>query len=289
MLAWIFRTLNARIITTRFEIVRKPLKVLLLISQKFARRSRQQLDNKPSWVVIDNFDADLKLKIDRSRTMGASFYWAGFHEFREFIFMHRFLKGDMVALDVGANLGEYTLFMAKRLGDGKVFSFEPMTKMVELLEKNIALNGFKNVQVCPFGLADRNYVAQVHEVDDPHEGLGTFYLGERKSKQATNVELRTLDSVFGSLNVNRIDFIKMDIEGSELHALKGGSKTMARFRPYVLIEINAPTYNAAGYSVADVSTFFLELNYAPHLVSKTGKLAECSSLPDFGNIIFVPQ
>src|SRR5260370_32711558 len=106
MLAWIFRTLNARIITTRFEIVRKPLKVLLLISQKFARRSRQQLDNKPSWVVIDNFDADLKLKIDPSRTMGASFYSPASHEFREFIFMHRLLKEDMLPLVIGPNLGD---------------------------------------------------------------------------------------------------------------------------------------------------------------------------------------
>jgi FkbM family methyltransferase len=221
--------------------------------------------------------------------MGASFFWAGFHEFREFIFMHRFLKKEMVALDVGANLGEYTLFMAKRLTAGKIFSFEPMYKMVSLLEENIKLNEFSNVQVCPFGLSDKNFVAQVHELDDPHEGLGTFYLGARKSMHATDVELRTLDSVFNSLNTDRVDFIKMDIEGSELHALRGGKNTIAKFRPYVLIEINALTYNAAGYTVADVLAFFAELNYTPSQVSKTGKLVECNSLPDFGNVIFVPR
>jgi hypothetical protein len=122
MLAWIFRSLNAHIITTRFDVaVRKPLKVLLLVSQNFARRSRKTLINKSTWTVIDNFDGNIKLKIDRSRSMGSAFYWAGFHEYREFIFMHRFLKPDMVAIDIGANLGEYTLFMAKRLSNGKVF------------------------------------------------------------------------------------------------------------------------------------------------------------------------
>lgn len=288
MLAWIFRTLNARIIATPYEWVRKPLKVLLLVSQKFARNSQKKLGNQSTWVVIDNFDVDIKLKIDRSRTMGASFYWVGFHEFREFIFMHRFLKKDMVALDVGANLGEYTLFMAKRLTNGKVFSFEPMDKMVKLLEENITLNGFNNVQVCPYGLAERNYQAQMHEVDDPHEGLGTFYLGERKSKLATDVDLRTLDSIFDSMKVNRIDFIKMDIEGGELHALHGGRSTLTKFRPYVLIEINSPTYKAAGYTVADVGIFFKGLNYIPHQVNKGGKLVACRSLPEFGNVIFVP-
>ncbi|HCW07094.1 MAG TPA: FkbM family methyltransferase, partial [Cytophagales bacterium] len=98
------------------------------------------------------------------------FYWAGFHEFREFIFMHRFLKKDMVAIDIGANLGEYSLFMAKRLTAGKVIAFEPMEKMVSLLNENIKLNNFSNIMVCPFGLSQQNGVAQVHEVDDVHEG-----------------------------------------------------------------------------------------------------------------------
>jgi FkbM family methyltransferase len=202
--------------------------------------------------------------------------------------MHRFLKKDMVAIDIGANLGEYTLFMAKRLTNGKVFSFEPMHKMIKQLEENIALNGFKNIQVCPYGLAERNHQAQVHELDDPHEGLGTLYIGDRKSKEATTVELCTLDSVFRSLKVNRLDFIKMDIEGSELRALHGGRDTITKFRPYVLVEINALTYKAAGYTVADVGIFFLGLRYTPHEVNKAGKLVPCSALPEFGNVIFVP-
>lgn len=289
MLAWIFRTLNAHIITTRYELVRKPLKVILLLSQKVAKFSRGRLQNKTTWVTINNFDGNIKLKIDRSRTMGAAFYWEGFHEFREFIFMHRFLKKEMVAIDVGANLGEYTLFMAKRLTNGKVISFEPMSKMVELLEENISLNHFKNVQVCPFGLSNKNDIAMVHEVDDQHEGLGTFFLGDRKSKTATGVELRTLDGVWDTLEINRLDFIKMDIEGSEFYALQGGRNTIAKFRPYILIEINQPTYMAAGYSVADVEVFFKENNYLAHRVNKTGKLEICSKLPEFGNVIFVPQ
>ena len=289
MLAWIFRTLNANIITTRYEWIRKPLKVLLLVSQKFAKRSREQLNGRPTWTVIGNFDGNIKLKIDRSRTMGASFYWAGFHEFREFIFMHRFLTNEMVALDIGANLGEYSLFMAKRLSAGKVIAFEPMEKMVSILNENIKLNKLSNIQVCHFGLSNQNGVAQVHEVDDVHEGLGTFFLGDRKSKVATQVALKKLDDEVNSFQVNRIDFIKIDIEGSELYALKGGKETILKFKPHILIEINEPTYKAAGYSVAEVEAFFDEVNYSPYQVSKTGKLVSCKSLPAFGNVIFVPR
>src|SRR5882672_7332848 len=94
--AWIFRSLNSNIITTRYEWLRKPLKVVFLISTKIRVRSLKKPVGKPQWDIINNFDGNIKLKIDRSRTMGASFFWSGFHELREFIFLHRFLTKEMI-------------------------------------------------------------------------------------------------------------------------------------------------------------------------------------------------
>src|SRR5258708_12088987 len=189
MVGWILRTLNSRIITTRLEWVRKPLKVLLLISRRFYLQSLKKSSSKPNWIVIDNFDSNVKLKIDRSRAMGASLYWTGFHEVREFIFLHRFLKKEMIAFDVGANLGEYSVFMAKRLSLGQVFAFEPMQSMRQQLIHNILINNFKNVQVIDYGLSDKEQLLQIHELDDVHEGLGTFYPGHQTTKNTTTVAL----------------------------------------------------------------------------------------------------
>jgi len=138
--AWFFRSFNAHIITTRFEWVRKPLKVLFLLSEKVKSRSLKKSDGKRHWEIIQNFDRDIRLKVDRSRSMGASLYWTGLHELREFIFLHRYLKKEMVALDVGANLGEYTMFMAKRLTEVRVLSFEPMELVRSQLQENVRLN-----------------------------------------------------------------------------------------------------------------------------------------------------
>lgn len=289
LLAGFFRSLNAHIVTTRFKLVRKPLKVLFLISGYFRSWSLRKPNGKPCWEVIDNFDKDIKLKIDRSRTMGASFFWTGFHELREFIFLHSFLKKDMIVVDIGANLGEYTLFMAKRLTTGKVFSFEPMQSIRKQLIENISLNGFTNVSVVALGLSDREQLLQIHEVDDVHEGLNTFYLGGRKSRSVQEVQLKTLDSQMVILKIAKIDFIKIDIEGSELPALLGARESIARWRPYVMVEINDLTYRAAGYSIDDVSSFFKELKYQPHELNKQGKLSATKVLPAFGNIIFVPN
>jgi FkbM family methyltransferase len=289
LLAKLFRNLNAHIVTTPHEWVRKPLKVLFLIAVYFRSWSLRRFNGKPSWEIIDNYDKTIKLKIDRSRTMGASFFWTGFHELREFIFLHRFLKKEMIVIDIGANLGEYTLFIAKRLTAGKVISFEPMQSIREQLIENISLNCFMNVNVIPFGLSAREQVLQFHEVDDVHEGLNTFYLGERKSKNVSEIQLKTLDSQIEILKIAKIDFIKIDVEGSELPALIGARKSIARWRPYIMVEVNDLTYKAAGYSIRNVETFFRELNYKPNEINKKGKLQETVSLPSFGNIVFVPD
>jgi FkbM family methyltransferase len=287
MLAWIFRTLNARIITTRFEIVRKPLKVLLLISRRFYLRSLKKSSGQPDWVVIDNFDKDIKLRVDRSRTMGASLYWTGFHEIREFIFLHRFLKPEMTALDIGANLGEYSVFMAKRLVDGKVIAFEPLPAIRKQLRDNVARNNFSNVSVLDYGLSHQDQVLEIHELDDVHEGLGTLYPRDQRSKNVYNATFKSLDSQVESLGIDKIDFIKIDVEGSELNAMKGAKQSLLKWKPRVMIEINEITYSAAGYSVDDVKIFFEGIGFTPHNITKYGRLEQIDQLPKFGNIVFV--
>jgi FkbM family methyltransferase len=287
-LAYIFRSVNSHIITTQTVWVRKFLKVFFLLTTKVRRF--QKLGGPSSFYTISNFDSDLKLKIDRARSMGASLYWTGFHEMRELIFLNRFLKADMVALDVGANLGEYTVFMAKRLRKGKVISFEPLKKNLVLLEENVKLNRFDNVVISNLGLSDSSEQIEIHELEDEmNEGLATIHLGERKSKMSYPVQLELLDSLVDSFDMKRIDFIKMDIEGAELKALKGSIETIRKFKPLVMVEISDVTYQAAGYSKVDIHHFFKTLQYVPYHVDKNGRLASLSQLPEFGNVIYAPR
>jgi FkbM family methyltransferase len=284
----LFRSINTRLITAKTEAERKMLKPFFLLSIYINRWTQRHPDSDAEMIVISNFDSDLKLKIDRSRSMGASIFWTGFHEYREFLFLNKFLMPDMVAVDVGANLGEYTLFMAKRLSKGKVFSFEPMEKMLPLLNENIAINKFNNVTVLPFGLGDKNEQITIYEIEASHEGLTTAYLGGRKSKSEQKIDIKKLDDEFPLWNLNVLHFIKMDIEGGELKALLGAKKTIELYQPWVMIEINDFTYEAAGYSTLEIAGFFAQRKYFPYRVNAAGNLEPCKILPTFGNIIFKP-
>ncbi|MCA6434171.1 MAG: FkbM family methyltransferase, partial [Cytophagales bacterium] len=247
-------------------------------------------NTEPNIVVIENFDADLYLKLDRSKIMGASIYWTGFHEYRELLFLHDFLKSDMVLLDIGANIGEYSIFAAKRLTQVKAVAFEPVPALRTMLEENIQLNQFTNVIVKPFGLSDEVGSFPIYFVgENENEGQATFFPGLLQNQRSVKAELKKLDDEWSHLSLDRLDFIKMDIEGSELKALQGGRATITRFRPLVMLEVSEVTYRAAGYSLEDVAEFFTALNYLPFVVNKMGKLVSSSTMPSFGNVIFVPQ
>lgn len=289
MMNWIaafLRSISARQVGEDRWIVQKFLKIFYGISVILHKIVPGGQTNT---IIIDNFDRDLRLKIDHSRSMGAAIYWSGFHEFHEFLFLHKFLTEDMVFVDVGANLGEYTLFAAKRLTQGKVLAFEPLPKMNSLLDENVSLNHFKNVSILHYGLSDNNGILPIHEIESEHEGLSTFYPGDRKIKNRIDVPLKSFDKEFDYFEIARIDFVKMDIEGGELNALKGAKKSIDRFKPVVMIEINAPTYKAAGYSVDDVYQFFESLNYRPYKINKQGNLEVSTNKPHFANIVFKPS
>lgn len=283
--ARLFRSINSRLVEGHGFIGDKLLKASYGFSLLFHWK---QIGKKDRFLIINNFDRNLRLKINTSWTMGFSIFWTGFHELREFMFLNRFLKPDMVLIDAGANIGEYSLFAAKRLTKGKVLAFEPMPKILTLLNENIKLNNFSNVQVFSYGLADQEGVLPFHELDakDGNEGLSTFYPGEKKVKQVMNAPLKSFDAAFDSYGINRIDFIKFDIEGGELAALKGVRESIMKFRPLVMIEINESTYTAAGYTIQDIYDYFASIGYLSFQISKKGKLEPATEVVGMKNIIF---
>lgn len=287
-LAKFFRGINSRLVGEKRYVVEKLLKAFYATSMLF---HRQGTGKQKGFIVINNFDSNLKLKINTSWTMGFSIFWTGFHELKEFLFLNNFLKPDMVFVDVGANMGEYTLFAAKRLTRGKVLAFEPFPKILTLLNENIRLNNFSSIQVLPYGLSNKEGILPIHELDEMNgnEGLSTFYPGSQKIKIALNVPLKSFDEEFDSYQIDRIDFMKFDIEGGELPALRGAKKSIEKFRPWVMVEINEASFRAAGYQPQDVYDFFNALSYLSYEVLKGGKLKPASPLAGFKNIVFKPS
>jgi FkbM family methyltransferase len=259
----------------------------LSIAENRRRKGVQQIVNHPKeerYTIINDFWGNLKFRIDRATYMGSNIYWKGHHQRADIIFLKSVLKPDMVFVDMGANQGEFTVVIGSILPQGKVISFEPVASIREDLEQNIALNNLKNVLVYACGVSDTEGVLPIFTSEDTerqqsiHEGLGTLYQTDYRSKQIGMIPLRPFDDVFKETGLKRLDAIKIDIEGAELFALKGALNSIKTHKPrHILIELNQETSKAAGYEVRDVIEFLEKLGYGWHELSKHGQLLPARS------------
>eukprot|EP00747_Dinoflagellata_sp_TGD_P163351 gnl/TRDRNA2_/TRDRNA2_181931_c0_seq1.p1 gnl/TRDRNA2_/TRDRNA2_181931_c0~~gnl/TRDRNA2_/TRDRNA2_181931_c0_seq1.p1 ORF type:complete len:349 (-),score=69.78 gnl/TRDRNA2_/TRDRNA2_181931_c0_seq1:116-1162(-) len=164
------------------------------------------------------------------------------------------VKGRADFLDVGANIGTYSIPMArclekKGLG-GKVVAVEGMPNIAEHLEASVAKNGLqKMVQIYDYALSDTNMAKDKLEMQlNPTNkgGSNVAGLGGTTSGDKIVTKVTTLDSILGSSS-HAIFAMKIDVEGSEGRALLGAKKFLADSPPCLLqIELNSPWLSKAG-------------------------------------------
>lgn len=130
------------------------------------------------------------------------------------------LKKGMIVVDIGANIGYYSIIAAKRVGEeGKVFAYEPENENLILLEKNIEINSFNNIIAIKVALSNQFGTSKLYLTED---NKGTHSLiDNRQTNNSVAVGTDTLDHSLEQFGFPKIDLIKMDIEGAEILALDG--------------------------------------------------------------------
>ena len=134
------------------------------------------------------------------------------------------LKDNPVIIDAGANIGNHTVFWSK-LCNAKVHAFEPCVSAWMFLEKNVSLNGIKNASLYNSALGDCEGFGY-SEISKGNLG------GSKFIKNAGSTHMRTIDS----LKLDRVDLIKVDVEGMELDVLHGAVQTLIKFQPMIYVE-----------------------------------------------------
>jgi FkbM family methyltransferase len=136
--------------------------------------------------------------------------------------------GDYV-VDGGCWLGDATCVFSNAVGpEGKVFAFDPLDVHIEVLRYNARHFACPNVTIMPFGLADHNFASGACQAGGYNPGF---------SVRGNSAPLRTLDDCVESGEIDRVDFIKLDIEGSEFDAIRGASGVIEKFRPRLAISL----------------------------------------------------
>ncbi|MCC6454898.1 MAG: FkbM family methyltransferase [Caldilineaceae bacterium] len=161
--------------------------------------------------------------------------------------------------DVGAERGWFSLLMGDLVGPtGRVDSFEANPETFAKLKANITRNRFDWVRA-----HNTAVLAKVGEArfEVPTQDSGAGHVVQSTSKDGMAVPATTLDEMVERTGITKLNFIKIDIEGSETAALTGGQRAIERFRPKLLIEYNRSALRRAGSSVEELDHMLEELNY----------------------------
>jgi FkbM family methyltransferase len=175
------------------------------------------------------------------------------------------LKPGLTILDVGANVGYFSLIAASLTGiTGRVIAFEPTPSVFDRLQENIALNHLANVTAVRIAVSDENGTAPFFVNPDMEDSEGNSLLQAAVASGASQIRvpLTTLDVATSQLGLKRIDLLKIDVEGNEIKVLRGAHGILrGAHPPQILMEINPQTLNAAGFTPEAVFKELRDIGY----------------------------
>ncbi len=175
-------------------------------------------------------------------------YFLGSYEVVESYLFSQMIRPGFIVLDIGANIGQYSMLASKLVGEsGRVFAFEPVPANFNRFRNHISLNDLKNVVACQLAVWHESTTVNLglHESNDIEKNNGSFAIGGSVSN--VNAQSVVIDEFIDNNHIDRVDFIKMDIEGAEGYAIRGMIKTLKRDKPPILMELNRDACALMGY------------------------------------------
>ena len=179
-------------------------------------------------------------------------------------------EGDIV-LDIGAHIGLFAVIASQVTGkNGKVLAFEPAPSTFKILKKTIEINNAEN------------HIDLFQKAVGREDGKALFFISDGAADNSNSmisykddrplhgidIAITTIDSVVSEKNLERVDFIKIDVEGAELDTLKGGSLTLQNLRPVCIVAIHPEPIRAKGDKLEDIYDLIISLKYTISMDNK---------------------
>lgn len=178
-----------------------------------------------------------KISLRYREELGFNYLVYGGFETAEIIELCRLARPRTAAVDVGANVGIFTVALARAVGpDGSVVAFEPLEENTARLEANLERNALVNVDIHTEALADREGTIEMTLSEDPAYGSTVNEHIHKASGGSASIRVTRLDRVWAELGDPELSVLKIDVEGGELAVLHGAMRILRSQSPAILIE-----------------------------------------------------
>jgi FkbM family methyltransferase len=238
--------------------------------------------------LTGSYDNGILMHLDLDDWIQKQIFFFGRYEVEKLqtFYWQNNIKENQVILDIGANVGYYSLMAAKRNRHGTVYAFEPISKTFNRLQENISLNRFANIKPFNLAVADSDKSLKFFVGDEKNTGTSSITLHQNFNGELQTVRAITIDEFVVKEKISHIDYIKIDVEGAEMKVLRGMKKTLQQLNPTVLIELLDEKLLPAGSSVKEVYLFFAELAYKPFNIDSNLGLSPVSEPLEGSLILF---
>lgn len=207
-------------------------------------------------------------ELDLNELIDSEIFYNGCFEPDTTMAIYKLCEKGMTVLDIGANIGCHTFGFSKLVGsNGKVIAFEPTSFAFKKLERNLQLNDADNVVLEKIALSNENRTNEevsfrsswpldhknrsgIHPVDHGQMGLKDI------------VSFVKLDDYVKQNNLNKVDIIKLDVDGFEYRIVQGALNTLKMHPPIIIMELVSYTHEEIGDSVFDLVTLLSDLGYS---------------------------
>ena len=217
---------------------------------------KKKLPEKKGVFVRDGF----KLLLDTKNLIDARIFFTGSYEPELRELFRKLINKDDVILDIGANIGYHSLLFSEECGSkGQVYSFEPVKKNYTQMINNIALNQIQNISPLNFALGNSDINLFI---DTEKSGLNPGSISLLNvSKTGEEISCKDADKALRSMNIKKIDFIKIDVEGYEWFVLESLKNIIKETRPIIIFEWDINYQANSNISASDFHNYFSSLNY----------------------------
>lgn len=253
--------------------------IIKLLPNRFRYRMTRLLydynstSNKGVNLVV-NYDDNLKFLLNTKEFIGWNIFFHKYYEYETNTVLKNYIKKDFYVIEAGANNGSETIIIGNILksGRGKIFAFEPAPLPFKVLLINITLNELQQV-IQPYDLLlgeEESYVNFFLASDsDANQGKSSKYKFNESSQKITKRQT-TLDKFIEEQNIEKVDFLKMDIQGSELDLMEGGINTLLKYHPIIFTEASNSELNRRGKSILDLYNKLISMDYDVFRITKNG-------------------